>query len=156
MQAYVPADTARPFQLRVLEPSSPAAAATGAGVLDELLGQLADLVADRVAMRLAAPRRGAQDEWLDTRRPAEYLGIHRDTLRRLAAERVIPTEQAAAGLQALLQALRSGFVALFWPYLTRERGAVIGMAESDAPRRVRVERGNLSPTDRRPGGRLQG
>lgn len=34
---------------------------------------------------------------MDTRRAAEYLGIHRDSLRRLAAERAIPTEQAGTG-----------------------------------------------------------
>jgi excisionase family DNA binding protein len=98
MQAYASADTARPVQLRILEsPSRAAAAPVGSGILDELLGQLADLVADRVAARLSAPRQDAKDEWLDTRRAAEYLGIHRDSLRRLAAERSIPTEQAGAG-----------------------------------------------------------
>jgi len=106
MQAYATADTARPFQLRVLESPLPAApAAAGAGVLEELLGQLADLVADRVATRLASPRRNPKDEWLDTRRAAEYLGIHRDSLRRLAAERAIPTEQAAAGCKLYSSAL---------------------------------------------------
>lgn len=98
MQAYPSADAARPAQLRILESRSGAAeAVAGSGILDELLGQLADLVADRVAARLAAPRKDAKDEWLDTRRAAEYLGIHRDSLRRLAAERAIPTEQAGAG-----------------------------------------------------------
>lgn len=98
MQAYASANTARPFQLRVLESPLPGApVAAGAGVLDELLGQLADLVADRVAMRVAAPRRDEKDEWLDTRRAAEYLGIHRDSLLRLAAARAIPIEQAGAG-----------------------------------------------------------
>jgi excisionase family DNA binding protein len=96
MQAYAPAETARPVQLRILD-SPAAAAAAGVGLLDELVGQLADLVADRVAARLAAPRRDDSDEWLDTRRASEYLGIHRDSLRRLAAERSIPTEQAGAG-----------------------------------------------------------
>jgi excisionase family DNA binding protein len=33
------------------------------------------------------------DEWIDSRHAAEYLGVHRDTLRKLAAERAIPTEQ---------------------------------------------------------------
>jgi excisionase family DNA binding protein len=50
-----------------------------------------------VATRLAAPPRDGAHEWLDTRRAAEYLGIHRDSLRRLAAERTIPTEQAGPG-----------------------------------------------------------
>jgi excisionase family DNA binding protein len=72
-------------------------AATRAFVLDELLGQLADLVADRLVARLEAPQADTGDEWLDSRRAAEYLGIHRDSLRRLAAERAIPAEQARAG-----------------------------------------------------------
>lgn len=32
-------------------------------------------------------------EWLDARSAAEYLGIHRDTLRKLAAERAVPVHQ---------------------------------------------------------------
>ena len=95
MQAYASAEMAPVMPLRPLESSSLAGAASG--VLDDLLVQLADLVADRVAARLAGPRTAQKDEWLDTRRAAEYLGIHRDSLRRLAAERAIPTEQAGAG-----------------------------------------------------------
>ena len=103
MQAYASAEMAPAAGLRFLDrhhtisgsPSSRAAA--GAVVLDELLGQLADLVADRLVARLEAPQADAGDEWLDTRRAAEYLGIHRDSLRRLAAERAIPAEQAGAG-----------------------------------------------------------
>jgi excisionase family DNA binding protein len=59
--------------------------------------QLAEFVADRVAARLAAPRRERADEWPDTRRAAEYLGIGRDSVRRLAAEGSIPTERAGIG-----------------------------------------------------------
>jgi excisionase family DNA binding protein len=95
MEAYASAETAPVVPLRVLDSSAPAAAA--GGVLDDLLVQLADLVADRIAARLAGPRATEKDEWLDTRRAAEYLGIHRDSLRRLAAERAIPTEQAGVG-----------------------------------------------------------
>ncbi len=95
MQAYASAETAPVVPHRALE-SSPAAGGPG-GVFDDLLAQLADLVADRIAARLAGPRVSQKDEWLDTRRAAEYLGIHRDSLRRLAAERAIPTEQAGAG-----------------------------------------------------------
>jgi len=69
----------------------------GTDVLDGLLGQLAELVADRVAARLAAPRRQTTDEWLDTGRAADYLGISRDSIRRLAAEGSIATEQAGVG-----------------------------------------------------------
>jgi excisionase family DNA binding protein len=64
--------------------------------VDELLGQLADLIADRVAARITADERG-QDGWLDTRGAAAYLGVHRDTIRRLAAESVLPAQQAGAG-----------------------------------------------------------
>ena len=95
MQAYASADTAPLVQLRAIQSASPADAA--GGVLDELLAQLADLVADRIAARLEGPRDSGEGDWLDTRRAAEYLGIHRDSLRRLAAERAIPTEQAGAG-----------------------------------------------------------
>jgi excisionase family DNA binding protein len=47
--------------------------------------------------RLEAPQANGGDESLDTRRAAEYLGIHRDSRRRLAAEGAIPAEQAGAG-----------------------------------------------------------
>jgi excisionase family DNA binding protein len=36
-------------------------------------------------------------EWLDSRQAADYLGVHRDTLRRLAAARAIPAEQDGRG-----------------------------------------------------------
>lgn len=61
------------------------------------MGRLADLIAERLSARLAEPMGVASDEWLDTRRAAEYLGVHRDTMRRLAAERAIPSEQEGAG-----------------------------------------------------------
>lgn len=63
-----------------------------------LLGALLDQIADRVAARLAgsADQSGSDpqnEEWFDSRHAAEYLGMHRDTLRKLAAERAIPAEQ---------------------------------------------------------------
>jgi excisionase family DNA binding protein len=72
-------------------------AATGSLGLDDLLAHLADLVAAKVIDRLAPQENAAADEWLDTCSASEYLGIHRDSLRRLAAERAIPAEQAGAG-----------------------------------------------------------
>lgn len=36
-------------------------------------------------------------ERLDARGAAEYLGVHRDTLRKLAAQRAIPTHQDGPG-----------------------------------------------------------
>ena len=100
MQGYSMAETRQSSQLHLVErPSavSDAALDDGNAFLDQLLGQLAEFVAERVAARLAAPREASRDEWLDTRRAAEYLGIGRDSLRRLAAERAIPTEQAGVG-----------------------------------------------------------
>jgi excisionase family DNA binding protein len=103
MQAYATAEMAPVGELRLLDrrpailDSSGEVAARGNAVLDELLGQLADLVAAKVAARLAAPRDDAPDEWLDSRSAAEYLGIHRDNLRRLAAAGSIPAKQAGAG-----------------------------------------------------------
>ena len=100
MQAYASAEMATAAELRLVDshPRSPATkrlTATERG-LDELLAQLADLVAARVIDRLAR-QDTAGDEWLDTRGESEYLGIHRDSLRRRAAERAIPAEQAGAG-----------------------------------------------------------
>jgi excisionase family DNA binding protein len=71
-------------------------AVASSSLIDELLAHLADLVAAQIIDRLA-PQETAADEWLDTRDASEYLGIHRDSLRRLAAERAIPAEQAGAG-----------------------------------------------------------
>jgi len=100
MQAYSTVETIQSPQLHLVErPAATAAGLVSEGnaVLDQLVGQLADLVADRIAARLATPRHASVDEWLDTRRAAQYLGIGRDSLRRLAAERAIPTEQAGTG-----------------------------------------------------------
>ena len=69
----------------------------GDAILDRLVTQLADLVAEKIAARLIDPRGVADDAWLDSRAAADYLGIHRDSVRRLAAEGAIPAEQASAG-----------------------------------------------------------
>jgi excisionase family DNA binding protein len=63
--------------------------------LDELLARPADLVVDRLAQR--SRQAEPVEKWMDTRRAAEYLGVHRDTLRKLAAERAIPTHQDGPG-----------------------------------------------------------
>jgi excisionase family DNA binding protein len=100
MQGYSIAEKALSPQLHLVE-RDPAvigpASSHSNTVVDQLLMHLADLVAERVAARLVAPPQASGVEWLDTRRAAEYLGIGRDSLRRLAAERSIPTEQAGAG-----------------------------------------------------------
>ncbi len=102
MAAYATAERAAPAaQLRVLS-SAPAAdqgpgrSPAGAPAFDAIVAHLADLVAERLAARLAVPSRQV-DEWLDTRGAAEYLGVHRDTVRRLAAERTVPSEQEGPG-----------------------------------------------------------
>jgi excisionase family DNA binding protein len=77
-----------------IAPTATAAIHGGAG-FDALLNHLVELVAERVAARLAAA--ASADEWLDTRAAADYLGVHRDTVRRLAAERVVPSEQEGPG-----------------------------------------------------------
>jgi excisionase family DNA binding protein len=65
-------------------------------LVDALLNELAARVAEKLAASVSQLR-GAQpfrdDEWFDSRHAAEYLGVHRDTLRKLAAERAMPSEQ---------------------------------------------------------------
>lgn len=65
------------------------------GVLDALITQIADHVVARLTEQKVAA--GTTEEWLDSRHAAEYLGVHRDTLRKLAAERTIPSEQEGPG-----------------------------------------------------------
>jgi excisionase family DNA binding protein len=102
MEAYATAERVPQIpELRVLhpvpqQPSADAATRFNGLVVDELLGNLADLIADRVLRRIAADRE-QRDGWLDTRAAADYLGVHRDTIRRLAAEGVIPAQQAGVG-----------------------------------------------------------
>jgi len=66
-------------------------------VLDALIGHIADRVASALAAQLAQARPDDQGDWLDSRRAADYLGVHGDTLRKLAAERTIPAEQEGRG-----------------------------------------------------------
>lgn len=59
---------------------------------DDQLGLLAGLVA--AALREPTV---PDDVWLDSRAAADHLGLHRDTLRKLAAEGSVPSEQDAPG-----------------------------------------------------------
>lgn len=68
-----------------------------ASVIDELLDCFAERVAAAVAAQLRTEGADRQNEWFDSRQAAEYLGLHRDSLRRLAAERTIPAEQDGPG-----------------------------------------------------------
>ena len=72
------------------------APATESSLLDALIDQLAERLAERLAAASGpsqAHTPSGQDEWFDSRHAADYLGVHRDTLRKLAAERAIPAEQ---------------------------------------------------------------
>jgi len=64
-------------------------------LLDGLLGRLADLVVDRLVERRETEDQPSQ--WMDARDAAAYLGVHRDTVRKLAAERAIPVHQDRPG-----------------------------------------------------------
>lgn len=68
----------------------------GATVIGQLVDRLADRLAAAVAERLVLHEQRA-DEWFDSLHAADYLGVHRDTLRKLAAERAIPSEQDGPG-----------------------------------------------------------
>lgn len=98
MQAYATSERL-PLadQLRIHDRTSGPAAATSGGsdraLIDQILGRLADLVVDRLIERNGAPSTDDTCVWLDARSAAEYLGIHRDTLRKLAAQRAIPSHQ---------------------------------------------------------------
>lgn len=100
MQAYATAARLpREAQLRRLDPVPQASgvdAAVDPTLVDALLGRLADLVVQRLVERMADSKQPVE-EWLDARDAAEYLGVHRDTLRKLAAQRAIPAHQEGAG-----------------------------------------------------------
>jgi excisionase family DNA binding protein len=68
----------------------------GSAIVAELVDRLAERLAVVIGDRLVAegPRAG---DWFDSRHAAECLGVHRDTLRKLAAERAIPSEQEGPG-----------------------------------------------------------
>ena len=100
MQAYATAERfSAEGRLRRLDPGPPAPAAESAidlGAVDVLLGRLADLVVRRLIDCTEDAKR-PEEEWLDARGAAAFLGIHRDTLRKLAAERAVPVHQDGPG-----------------------------------------------------------
>lgn len=115
MSAYASAQrefatcASRPFEMLQLvatppsrspNPTADSCPADGGRIGAAFVAQLADQLADRVAALVTerlAQGNGGQDDWYDSRHAAEYLGVHRDTLRKLAAERTIPTEQDGPG-----------------------------------------------------------
>lgn len=102
MQAYATSERL-PLadQLRSLDRTSARAEAASGdsnpALIDQILGRIADLVVDRLMERANAQSSDHVSAWLDARGAAEYLGVHRDTLRKLAAQRAIPTHQDGPG-----------------------------------------------------------
>jgi len=66
-------------------------------VLEALVDKLVARVAAAVVAHLGRASSDDAAEWLDSRCAAEYLGVHRDTLRKLAAERAVPVHQDGRG-----------------------------------------------------------
>lgn len=73
------------------------ASGTELGLLDALFDKLAAHVAAAVLEHLGVASSDDTSEWLDSRSAAEYLDVHRDTLRKLAAEGAIPVHQDGRG-----------------------------------------------------------
>lgn len=102
MQAYATSERlSLGDQLRTLDRTSARTAVVSGDsdgtLIDQVLGRLADLVVDRLMARTDAEHSNHASVWLDARGAAEYLGVHRDTLRKLAAQRAIPTHQDGPG-----------------------------------------------------------
>jgi excisionase family DNA binding protein len=105
MSAYVTQQLEQSAQLLHVKPklTQPAGdvsafSADEANVIYQLLDCFVERVAAAVAERIATQQPASErDEWLDSQEAAHYLGLHRDTLRRLAAARVIPAEQDGRG-----------------------------------------------------------
>ncbi len=65
---------------------------------DDLVERIAQRLAAAVLQELGAgATRGSPERWLDTQRAADYLGLHRDTVRKLAAAAKLPYEQDRPG-----------------------------------------------------------
>ena len=100
MQAYAGAEMATAAELRpsifVLRRRAAQQGFAERIGFDEMLSQLADLVAARVIDKLARQADAADDDWLDTRAASEpgHPPRQRSSLGR---ERAIPAEQAGAG-----------------------------------------------------------
>jgi excisionase family DNA binding protein len=93
MQAYATPATGRSAHLKLVDNHG---APDHANVLDLVLDELATRVADQIAARLNSEETDSADPWLDSRSAADYLGVSRSTVRRLAAEGSLNTQQAGA------------------------------------------------------------
>ena len=98
----------------------------------DVLDVLADLIAERVAEKLAA-RAETPDEadaWLATKEAAMYLGVHADTLRGLAAEGRIPSEQERALAFVLQQVWFASLIG--WASGLHGRGVIVDQVATAA------------------------
>jgi excisionase family DNA binding protein len=101
MQAYATAERLtlgeHVYRSRPKSDTGSPCSAPDTALVDQLLGRLADLVVDRLMARTEASVNSSEGDWMDTRAAASYLGIHRDTLRKLAAARIVPVHQDGPG-----------------------------------------------------------
>jgi excisionase family DNA binding protein len=95
MSAYATARSGR--TISPLSIASPLGTRDKLPTLDAVIEDIVERVAAAVVSRLTADQDHDEREWLDSRDAAEYLGVHRDTLRKLAAERAIPSHQDGRG-----------------------------------------------------------
>jgi excisionase family DNA binding protein len=95
-QEPVPALTDRRSAVETVRTGIAAAPNEAGTLIDAVIDRLADHLVTAVLARLG-PDEDHKDEWLDSREAAEYLGFHRDTVRRLAAAHAIPAEQDGRG-----------------------------------------------------------
>jgi excisionase family DNA binding protein len=95
MSAYATARNGRTSS--ALSLASPIRTSGEPSMLDALIEDVVERVASAVVQQLMAGRDQQIGDWLDSRTAADYLGVHRDTLRKLAAERTIPAHQDGPG-----------------------------------------------------------
>lgn len=86
---------------RSIQAAAKGAATNGAAFVESVfVEQFLDRIAERLAAAIAEKlvvNAEHEQELFDSRHAADYLGVHRDTLRKLAAERAIPSEQDGPG-----------------------------------------------------------
>jgi len=100
MQAYATSERLPAGNQLPIRDRTSARAAAGEwdrALIDQILCRLAELVVDRLMERTQVQSNDHASAWLDARGAAEYLGVHRDTLRKLATQRAIPTHQDGPG-----------------------------------------------------------
>ena len=122
------------------------AAAKREQIFESLISHLADRVTAAVVARLGTSDAVPEAEWFDSRHAADYVGVHRDTLRKLAAERAIPSEQDGPAASSTPALGSRRLARRRWPSAPPRPllpSALLSLAvgeRDNAPRRERVER----------------